>query len=240
MTTIVVETLDPAWKGLYKAGGIAFIIAAISVLVEFIIFALGPSTNGIVEQITSFSLNPLLIKAFIWLFVSRATLLIIAFSALFFALRNINRTYSFIAMLLAVIGLTSIIAVNSTMIYAEISLGSAYASATTDSQRSALAAAATLADSASTAALALAEGFFSAVYILFSLVMLRGPFPKLIAYFGIIFGLVVLAAEILGGLGGSFSVASTVDFLTPVALIMIWGSVVGYRLYKLGKRIPVG
>ncbi len=229
-------SVDPAWKGLYKIGGIALILTPVLLVPELFLLFSSSSSTATAASITSPASNPLPFLAFIGIFVARDTLIIIGVLALYFALKDVNRAYALIGTVLAAVGTSSEIAVSPSLIYSRIALGNAYLASTTDAQRAAYVATGDLVSAANSAMVSLQALFFVFAIFLISLAMLKGTFPRAIAYLGMIFGAIGFVGGLSGGFGPPpFSTIGVLAIIGTATLIFIWAPVVGYKLYKFGR-----
>ncbi len=217
-------------------GGIALILTPVLLVPELFLLFLSSSSISTAASITSPASNPIPLLAFMGIFVARDTLTIIGVLALYFALKDVNRAYALIGTVLAVVGTASEIAVSPFLIYSRIALGNAYLASITDAQRAAYVAAADFASAANSAIVSQQGLFFALAILIVSLVMLKGTFPRAIAYLGSIFGAVAFVGGLSGGFGPPpFSSIGFLAIIGTVFLIFIWAPVVGYKLYKLGR-----
>jgi hypothetical protein len=154
----------------------------------------------------------------------------IVFLALYVALQRLNKSYAAISALVGVSSWALSLASPTTGGGSPILtyLSDHYVTATSEAQRTALASA--------------AEGFIawnnvpSAVGVLqtvailaISLLMLRGVFPKGIAYLGIATGAIGIGSEALRPiLGAGYGVYGV--------LLLVWFGAVGWKLFSLGQR----
>jgi hypothetical protein len=235
--TAVTPAVDPAWKGLYRLGGISLIVGPLILIPElFLLFTGPPQTSGTSARLTFLASNKLGFITFIGIFILRDTLFIIGILALYFALKGVNRTYMLIANVLMLIGTVSEIGVGATFNYVQIALGDSYAAATTDAQKAAYVASADLAIGVVSSVVSLQGIFFVAAIIIISLVMLKGIFHKILAYVGIVLGIVSFVGGIAGGFGPPpFSIIGILALTSFSILGFIWLPIVGYKLYKLGR-----
>ncbi len=101
------EIADSRWKDLYKIGGAAAIIAAISLLIEVIVFAVWPIPTTVMGYFILFKSNSLLgLLEFYLLQVVAYIFFIPMFLAIYAALRRVNESYMALAMIFAFIGIT--------------------------------------------------------------------------------------------------------------------------------------
>jgi hypothetical protein len=225
---------DPSWRGLYLAGGVSallFVVLNVAAIVILAIIPPAPSSGGaatlqwIASNKTAYTLELIL-------FVAPSVLAMVVFLALYMALKHVNKSLAAIAALIAIASEVIAAGVNSSpqsLNAALILLSDQYAAATTESQRLAFA---TAAESliAATDAVNLAGIMLEVGILIASVVMLRGVFPKWVAYLGIVTGVVGILSEALRPVIGF---AYVVYFL----LELIWLIAVGWRLYRLGTKV---
>ncbi|MFQ6135035.1 MAG: hypothetical protein ACE5KU_04400 [Nitrososphaerales archaeon] len=219
-------SVDPAWKGVYKAGGVSLLIMGVLFFITLLSFAIlqPPMTAEAALE------NPSVSWSYVPLTVGNV-LFIPGVLALYLALKEVNKNRMLIATGLAGVGIPLMLA-DSILFFSLVTLSNGYMAATSEALRAAYVAAADLALGAALAFEGLAIILFNVSTIIMSLVMLKGIFSKGTAYLGIAAGIVGLV--------------STVWYVVPVLLIFmvvalismvlvaIWYLAVGYRLYKLG------
>jgi len=138
MATSNVEVEDSAWKGFYRIGGIAALIATVLFLSDIVVLiALGPLPSTANDWFTLLQNNRVIgiFQLFFTDLIGMVLLIPIIF-ALYAALRRANGVYSALAMALAFIGIAIIFATNTN--YSLIYLSNQYAAATTEIQRAQL------------------------------------------------------------------------------------------------------
>lgn len=219
---------DPSWNDLYKAGGIsALIVGALYAAATILLFAvpLQPTSGGaatlqyIASNRSAYILEQLLYNG-------PAIPGMIAFLALYPALRHLNKGYAAIG---AVLGIAS--EALSLMIFdkvaALLTLSDKYAGAATDSGRETFA---TAAESlVAQTNIAFAVGVLTAIGILvLSVVMLKGVFQRNIAYLGMAAGVAGIICEGLRTVIGA-------GYIIYGLLLIIWFVVIGWKLHGLAK-----
>jgi hypothetical protein len=223
---------DPSWRGLYWAGSVSsflFVVLNIAAIVILAITPPAPSSGGaatlqwIASNKTAYTLELIL-------FVAPNVLAMVVFLALYMALKNVNKSFAAIAALIAIASEVTAPAVNSSpqsLNAALILLSNEYAAATAHAQRLAFA---TAAESliATTNAVTLAGIMLEVGILIISVVMLKGVFPKGVAYLGIVTGVVGIFSEALRPLIGF-------AYIVFFVLEVIWLIAVGWRLYRLGS-----
>jgi hypothetical protein len=233
MTTNSIDTVDTSWKGLYRWGGVSSLINGVLYIVGVILFlGMGVTPSGgeailkwLVEQTTlAYTVYGVLMVTDI--------LLVPVVLALYLALKGVNKN----AMLAAAgfVGLFLVLDLGVTCIssVALTTISQNYVAATSDIQRAAYVATANYVLGVTAAS----EPFYSFVvssigFLIISLVMLKGVFSKATAYLGI-------AASIVGFVDGISLFVPALAISAAIAIILygIWSLLVGYRLYRLGKR----
>ena len=234
----VAASADSAYRGLYKAGGVAALIVALLTLGEVILLALYPPPSTTSGWFLLFQSNKFVALLDFWgLEVPMYIMFPIVFLALYVALRNVTAGRMAIALSFALLGSAIFLATNNP--FSMLSLSNQYAAATTDAQRSILLAAgqAALANTNQRAVGGFNMGLFliSVAGLLVSSVMLRSDaFSRLTAYVGILANGLSLADYLRQALTSSAIVALLV--ILPGALfLVIWYVLVGRRLYRLGR-----
>jgi hypothetical protein len=241
------ETEDSAWKGMYRIGGAAALIATGLFLIDMIVLiALRPYPDTANGWFTLLQNNRFagLLSLDILVVAGLALWFPLGF-ALYGALKRVNGAYAALAVGLAFAGVAICVATDKT--YSIIYLSDKYAAATTDAQRSLLLA-------AGESAIALANGtgaganlgglLAEGAALLFSMIMLRGSvFGRATAYMGIV-GHGLDVARIITDLVfvpiGYLAFASGIGSLFLAiggTLQLIWYILVARRLLQLGRNI---
>ncbi len=235
MTTPALERgPDKRWSGYYKAGAISIIIAGILVLVTLplipvLIPSLAPSS--VQSGLTSIQSQSLLFGMTWGIYLVSDLLYLIAFPALYFALRQANRTVTLIAAIFNMVFVAVDVGVDIPLRLSLIGLSNSYLSTNGDARAAAYLATGQLTmDLANLTALVATFLQFSAI-VLASYAMLQSQtFKKSAAYIGMasgVLGLLFIPTFALGSmLSGLFNIGGFV-------LLVIWSILAGYRLYKL-------
>jgi hypothetical protein len=225
-TTATAADPDESWS--FRVGGLAAIAIGVAYTVIIALYA----SVGVPPVGGEARLDYLVGKTTAWWAIVGISVLTnflyvpVALS-LYRALSGVNR----FAMLLgaAFIGLFVVLenAVNWTSYGALILLSEDYASATSESQRATLVAAATYVSAVLESPLAgvWAIGTLSFAFLVIGIVMLKGVFSKLTAYLGIVTGVFGIAAV------AGVDMAIILNALAAT----IWLFLVGYRLYRLAE-----
>jgi hypothetical protein len=227
---------DPSWRGLYRAGGVSavlFVVLTFAVpIVLGFITPLPPSAGGaatLASGVTTLQYIASHRSVFILnqvLFFGPGILAIVAFLALYMALKHLNKSYAAIG---AVVAITSQVLYLFTfsIVFGLVYLSDLYVAATTAAQRTALA---TTADGliAQYNTVSAAGILFNIGILIISLVMLKGVFHKGVAYLGIVTGVLGIISEALRPILG-------VGYAVYGVLFLIWLIAVGWKLYRLGS-----
>jgi hypothetical protein len=224
---------DPAYRSLYRLGGVAALIVAFLTVAEIMAFAFFPQPS----TISGWQANPIIGLLDFWgLEVPMYAMFAMVFLALYVVLRKVNKSGMAIAFTLALLGIAIFFATNNP--FSMLSLSRQFAAATTDANRSALLAAgeALLANTNQRAIGGFNMGLLlvSVAGLIISSVMRRATsFRRLTAYVGILaFGL-SLADYIRQAFTSSITIALLL-ILPGAFLLVIWFVLVGRRLSQLG------
>jgi hypothetical protein len=226
--TATASAVHPNEKWLFRVGGLAALAIGIAYIVIIALYA----SVGVPPAGGEARLDYLAGKTTAWWTIVGLSVLTNFFYvpvalSLYFALRGVNR----FAMLLGVafIGLFVILenAVNWTSYGSLILLSERYASATSESQRATLLAAATYVSAVLESPLAAvwAIGTLSFALLVIGIVMLKGVFSKITADLGIVTAVFGIAA--VAGVG--------IAVILNAVAATIWLFLVGYRLYRLAQ-----
>jgi hypothetical protein len=229
---MMVNTIDPGGKWLYRVGGISALALGIGYIIIMVLYIpLGAPPNGAEARLTYLAGNTSAWWAILALSVITDFLFVPMTFALYDALKGINRNLMLIAA--SCLGLFVVLDLAVTWInYASlITLSDNYAAATNDAQRAVIVTAATY------PALVLESSLLGAYIILVpgigilltGIVMLEGNFSKSSAYLGLATGIFGTIA-IVGPFFASF--LSTAVILASI-LTTVWALFVGYKLYRL-------
>ena len=242
MNKFSAEIGDSGWNWIYKIGGVAALIAVLIFLLDIVLtFGGGNIRYGTLTAIDMFKLfqgNWLVGLRYLgFMNIISWTVSIPLFFALYAAHRRVFKPYAALALILYLVGVAVYISNNAAIPIFVLSVK--YAAATTDAQRTLLAA-------AGEAILARGEDFTPGSFyglfvtgiigIVFSFIMLRGRiFSKATAYTGIL-GFLLLSIYIIW--------ATFVAVLYDVAMIFgvvggilstAWYILVARRLFQLSK-----
>lgn len=232
------EPIDPAYKGLFKLGGVAAWIAAALILGEAIAFAFYPQPGPISDWFMLFQRNPLIGLLDFWILeLPMYAMFALVFLTLYILLRKANAGWMAIALVLALLGMGVFFATNNP--FAMLSVSNQYATATTDADRSIFLAAgqALLVNTNQRAIGGFNMGLFlvSIAGLIISLVMLQShTFSRSTAIFGILANAFSLADYLRQVLTSSPMIALLV-ILPSMILLIIWYIMIGRRLCQLGR-----
>ena len=225
-------TPDPSWRGLYRAGAVsaALYVAMILVPVVLLFVAPQPPLSGGDEILRYIAANKAVYVIELVSFVGLSLPAIVVFLALYAALEYLDKSYAALGAAIGVASEVVALAYNSSppslntgLLY----LGDRYAAATTDAERAALATAAEGLAAVSNAVNA--AGILTALGILIvSLVMLKGVFPRGVAYLGVATGATGVVCEVLRDMIGA-------GYFVYGLLLPSWFVAVGWQLYKLSR-----
>jgi hypothetical protein len=248
-----VETSDSGWKSLYRAGGVAALIAGVifrrNLAAEISLFSAQKQPATVIDWFTLLQKHRLLGLAYLNLFdLVNYTLVGLMFLALYAVLRRADKSLMAIATTLGFVGIAVYSASNTA--FSMLSLSDQYAAGTTDAQRTVLLAAGqamlALNRFSSPGAHPGAGGYISLLLIavagmITSVVMLRSDvFNRSTAYAGILASALDLAYCIaLAFLPTVDSQLLAIIFIPAAGLLLaIWHILVGWRLFQMGKEAP--
>lgn len=223
---------DPEWRGLYRAGGIC---AGLYVLFALVVptamtAAVDDFWNLLVDAprlLDFIADNPVSWHVMQALVLQSSILMIVAFVALAVALKHLDRVWATIGAVVSVTVQVLFMAYYPVLLGLAY-LGDQYGTATADRQAELVTAAEAL--------IAQNSGFNPAYealmgvgILIFSIVMLKGTFPRWVA----VLGIVTFAASIV-----SLSLYPIIglNYLLWWVAFMVWFPAVGWKLYALGRR----
>ncbi len=244
------ETSNLGWNGLYRAGGIAALLAGVlfrrNFAAEIALFFQHGSPASAADWFALLQDNRLLgLVSLNILDVVNYALLALMFLALLAVLRPANKSAMAIAAAFGFLGIAVYLASNTAL--SMLSLSNQYAAVTSEAQRAGLLGAGEAMLAISRFASAGAPGsagyvsllLVAAAGLITSLVMLRShAFNRATAYVGIVAAALDLAYCIaylfLPG------VEMLAVFFIPAAglLLMVWHILIGWRLLRLGRATP--
>lgn len=236
-----IGNIDSRWKCLYRIGGAAAIIAAVLLLLEIIVFAIWPQQTTAIDFFILFQSNKLIgLLEFYLLEMFAYILFVPIFLSLYVAIRKSSESYMFLAVILAIIGISIFLSTNNS--FSLLSLSDQYAAATTEAQKSILLAAGQtiISNTGQRAVGGFNTGFLlvSIAGIMVSTVMLRSNiFSKSTAYIGILAFAISLADYLRIIFLPSSTILLLVIAILSGLLLIIWFILVGRRLLKIEKNV---
>lgn len=230
---------DPAYRNLYRFGGIAAFIAGGAVFFEVIFLAFYPQPGSVVDWFKLMNDNPIIAILDFWaLEIILYLMLIVVFLALFMILQKTGPSLILIAATLAFIGIGVFLATNNP--FSMLSLSHQYAMAQTEQQRLILLSAGEtiLACTGQRAVNGFNSGLFlvSISGLLFSLTMQKHPAfsgtPARVGNAAYAFALADFLRQTL-----TSSPVVVLLLVIPNALLLIaWLVIVGRKLLRLGQE----
>jgi Domain of unknown function (DUF4386) len=228
---------DPAWAPLYRVGGISawLFVTLLIIAIALAVATPPPPISGGAATLEYIASHRTLYVIHQVLWLVPGTFAAIVYLALFPALKHLNCSYAALgaatgggawALTLAIPTTTS------TGAPALVYLSDQYVAIADPAQRALLAAAAeTLIAQNRTPGVA---GMLTKVgMLIISLVMLRGVFPRSVAYLGVATGLLGIASEALRPvIEGGYTFYGV--------LLLVWTGAVGLKLYRLGTSLRRG
>lgn len=233
-----VESVDPAYKSLYRIGGVAALVAAVLMLGVLIVFTIYPQPGTVGDWFELFQSNKIIGLLDFWLLeVLGYTMFALVFLALYFALRAANRGIMAIAIAFALLGVGVFLATNRP--FAMLSLSDRYAAASTETERAALLAAgkAVLANTGQRVVGGFNVGLFllSVAGLITSTVMLQsGALSRATAYVGIAAWALSLI-DYLRQVVTQSAIITLLVVLPGALLLVVWFALAGRGLYQLGR-----
>lgn len=227
---------DPSWGPLYRVGGVSaglFVVLLVAAIV-LSISTLPPPTSGGAATLEYVAAHRMLYIVHQQLWLVPGAFAMLTYLALYPALKHVSQSY---AALGAVVGgaawaLTLAMPTTSTGAPALVYLSDQYVAAADAAQRSTFVAAAESLIALNRTPTAV--GVLTTIGMLIvSLVMLRGVFPRWVAYLGIATGALGIGSEALRPvIEGSYGLYGV--------LLLIWMGAVGWKLYRLGEPEKLG
>lgn len=234
---------ESQWKNIYIVGGIATIIALIGIVLDVIF---GSVTGGnlsalpqtAVDRFAQFQINPLLgLYNLDLLNIINQMIFIPAYFALFAAHRKTNIAYALLALIIFLVGTTIFVTTNTALPMLELS--HKYAAATTESQKTLLAAAGEAMLARGThGSLGVFIGFLlpNIAGLIMSFTMLTGKvFSKATSYLGIAGSTLILLYIILVTFAPNIKDTATAFAMPGGLLSMAWMVMFTIRLFRLGN-----
>lgn len=225
--------VDPSWKSLYKIGGISAILYMVLALIVPTLQVLTMEYFEMTAEYGGAEFLLFIAENRLWWLIAQTLLLggsilaIVAFVALFAALKHIDKSYAAIGAVIAVTTQILFIAYYPVLL-GTIYLSDKFVTASAD-QQVLLGTAADSLMAINNAFNPLYEPLLAISILFFSLVMLKGVFNKSVAYLGI----ATCAAAIIGI---SLWPIVGVGYFWWWIFYLVWFIAVGWKLYQLGKN----
>ena len=231
---MMINTVDPDGKWLYRVGGISALVIGIVYIIIIVLYVpAGAPPRGAQARLTYMAGNTTLWWAILGLSVLTDFLFVPVALSLYLALKGINRNAMLVAT--ACVGLFVVLdlAITWTNYASLITLSGNYAAATNDAQRAVFVAAATYPSAVLESSLLFVYNTLtlSLRILMTGLVMLKGIFSKSTAYLGLVTG----SLGIVAVAGPLFVSALSITIIITSVLTTVWVLFVGYRLYRLGQ-----
>jgi hypothetical protein len=224
--------VDPSWKSLYKVGGISAILYIVLALAVPTVQVLTMEYFELTAEYGGAEFLQFIAENRFWWLIAQTLLLgssvlaIVAFVALFVALKHIDKSYAALGAVVAVTSQLLFIA------YYPVLLGTIYLSdkfvVASAGQQVLLGTAAESLMAINNAFNPLYEPILGVSILIFSLVMMKGVFHNSIAYLGIVTCVAAFIALSLWPILG-------VNYLWWWVFFFVWFTAVGWKLYQLGK-----
>jgi hypothetical protein len=222
--------VDPSWRGVYKASGLALFaggaIIVVFLLSVFILQVPLPDTPQ------PFLENPTPPVILFGLAAIGEFLLMPGVLGLYLSLKDVKKTHMLIgtAVWLAAIPM---FLVSRGQIISLLPISASYTATTSEIMKAAYVASVERAIEAANVYVVMALALLGVGSVIIGLVMLKGVFGKGTGYLVIVAGILIL----LGTCGVLLEVLAILT-LFGLVLTAVWQIVVGAKLYKLGKDVP--
>jgi hypothetical protein len=223
---------DPSWRSLYRAGGVSAALFVVSILVAIVLIVIAPpplSADGATTlKYIAAHKSLYIIEQVLWL--APSVFGAVVFLALYQALKHLNKSYAALGALAGFVSWELGLAIPITGGGAPVlvSLSDQYMAATTAAQHTAFATAAEVFITQNNTPSA--SGILAPLgMLILSLMMLKGVFPKGIAYLGIVTGTLGIVSEALRPMIGP-------GYFVYGLLLPAWFLVVGWKLYAFADH----
>jgi len=226
----VARHVDPSWRGMYRVGGVCLLLAGLIYLTEVTLgIFIGSAPADSVQYLQSLAAHPSLARVSYGLYSLTDFLFMPAVLALYLALGRIAKNTMLLATGLMAVFVIVDLTITEANSLAIVTLTQHAATATSETQRAAYMAAANYALATVPLATFYSWVVSSVGVLIISIVMLKGVFGKLIAYLGIVVGIV-------GTVGGFYVFLPALLVLASPTLVAfgLWCVLAGIRLYRLG------
>jgi hypothetical protein len=221
--------IDPSWKGVIKWGGISLFVAGIVPIIFVLsVMALQQTLPVPAKEALENPLGPTLL----FLLATVGELLLMPGGlGLYFSLKDVKKTPMFIATGLWLVAVPMFLASRG-LIISLSQISGRYIDTTNENLKAAYLASAELALETQSIYAYMGLILIAVASIIIGLVMLKGGFGKRIGYLVIAAGIFTLFTP----LGVIMELPIILPFI-GIVLGAIWQTVVGFKLYKLGKDV---
>lgn len=221
--------VDPQWRWLLTAGGIAALIGVTMIPIQVIVFAVSPPPTDIRAWFALLIENPVMgMMNLDVLYILNNALLIPLYMALWLALRDRHEPVLITALIVGLVGVAAYFPSNTA--FEMLRLSQQYAAATDPAQQAILLSAGEALTVKYVGTAFIVYYFLNAIALLmFAGVMLRTRvFSRATAYWGLAAGILMAVPSPFGTIGMVFALAS----LLPWAIFSL---LIGRRLIQLGR-----
>ena len=238
------ENAEAQWQSIYMIGGVASVIALIGIVLDIIV---GSTTGGnlsalpqtAVDRFAQFQANPLLgLYNLDLLNIINQIVLIPAYFALYAVQRKAKSAYAPLALIIFLVGTTIFVTTNTALPMLELS--HKYAAATTEAQKTLLAAAGeTMLAKGAHGSLGVFIGFLlpNIASLLMSFAMLMGKvFNKITSYLGIAGSALILLYIVLVTFAPEIKDMATAFAMPGGLLLMAWMVMFTIRLFQVARQ----
>jgi hypothetical protein len=233
------ESVHESWKGIYRPGGILFVISGIGGIVASRmvghLYSPGyPSNPAAYLQLVA---QKQLLANTLWiLWIIGDLVLIVPSVAVYLALRHDNKILALVGTLFSLLYIFYDLSVTELNSLTLVSLAQGYASVTTDALRASYVAAAQYGYAALPIQTVLSFGIGAVGWLFWSLVMLQGRiFPRWMAVSGIVVNGMCIIGAAAPVVPASFILGLLLFLTAP--LTAIWFIIIGVRLYRSSHLI---
>jgi hypothetical protein len=235
MQEMLVNVVEPDRKGLYRVGGICALVFGIAYIIIIALYVpMGAPPSGAEARLSYMSENTTTWWSILGLSVLTDFLLVPIALSLYLALKGINRNAMLLAAAFTELFVILDLALTWTNYAVLIPLSVSYAATSIDAQKAAVVAAATYPTTVLESDLLFVYNTLtlSIGILLTGLVMRKGVFNKVTAYFGLatgFFGIVAVTGPFI------FRALESVIILAS-ALTTVWVLFVSFKLIRLGQQ----
>jgi hypothetical protein len=232
------------WRSIYTIGGAAAVITLVGIVLDVIV---GSATGGnlsalpqtATDRFAQFQENPLLgLYNLDLLNIVNQMILVPVYFALYAVHRKANNAYALLAVIIFLMGTTIFVTTNTALPMLE--LGNKYAAATTESQKTLLAAAGeAMLARGSHGSLGVFIGFLlpNIAGLIMSFAMLTGKvFNKITSYLGIAGSVLILTYIVLVTFVPSIKDMATVFAMPGGLLLIAWMIMFTIRLFQISRQ----